>query len=181
MKSIRLSLILFLTIAGCLLTVKEAKADSTLSFSLLEPNQSGDPGDVLTFSATVANPSDSAVVMYLNSDSFNLDSPLIMDDSPYNNNPDFWVLNPGDSYTGVLFNVDIPSDTSPGAYMGSFFILGEIDPVGTGNSGATNTLASADFDITVTPEPSSYLLFGTGLAVLAGAFRRRLVHLPALH
>jgi len=179
MKSIRLSLILSLTMVGCLLTVPAARAESTLSFTLLEPDQSGFPGHLLTFSATVTNPSTSTVVMYLNSDYFNLDSPLIVDDRSYNTNPDFWVLNPGESYTGVLFSVDIPWGTLPGTYFGSFSILGEIDSVGTDNSGDTNTLASADFDITVLPEPSSYLLFGTGLAVLAGIFRRRLIQLPA--
>jgi hypothetical protein len=187
MKSTRLSLILSLTMVGCLLTVTAARADSALSFTLLGPDQSGYPGNKLALSATVANPSDSTVVMYLNNDSFNLDSPLIMDESPYNNNSNFWVLNPGDSYTNVLFNVDIPLGTSPGTYFGSFIILGEIDPVGTDNGGATNTLASANFDIKVTgdltggvaPEPSSYLLFGTGIIVLAGTFRRRLIRVPA--
>jgi len=172
-----------------MLSVTAARADSALSFTLLELNQSGYPGNQLAFSATVANPSDSTVVMYLNSDSFNLDSPLIIDDSPYSNFP--LSLNPGDLYTDVLFNVDIPLGASPGLYQGYFSILGEIDPVGTENGGATDTLATVDFSVNVnnasvgegnlTPEPSSLVLLLTGMAVLAGIFRRRLILSPALH
>jgi hypothetical protein len=106
-------------------------------------------------------------IVYLNSDSYNVDSPLTVDDSPYATFP--LSLNPGDSYTAVLFNVDIPLGTSFGYYNGHFSILGGSD------GDAQDSLATADFNIDVTPEPSSLVLLLTGMAGLAGTLRRRLI------
>jgi hypothetical protein len=62
--------------------------------------------------------------------------------------------------------VDAPDD-SQGAYTGYFEILG-----GHYNSGEAYTLGTADFEVYVTPEPSSFLLLGTGLLAL-GVFAGR--------
>jgi len=156
-------LALSLAIASLMLVGTAAKADS-LSISLDSPIQTGSAG-VFAFDATVTNNTGSTV--YLNGDSIYVDSPLILDDSPYNNWP--FSLGAGDSYSGLLFNVDVPIGTAPGLYTGYFHITGGAD----GNAG--DVVGEADFDVQVTPEPSSVVLLLTGMAGLAGTLRRRLV------
>jgi hypothetical protein len=60
-----------------------AKADSFL-FDLIEAYQDGVARGVASFDATVAN--NSAKTVYLNCDSYYVDSTLTVDDSPYDNN-----------------------------------------------------------------------------------------------
>ena len=160
MKGLKGLLVVSTMIAGFLLAGTAAKADS-LTITLLSPFQSGVSGTVIAFDATVTNTSGGTV--QLAGDNFNVDAPLTLDDSPYNNN---WPLSlgAGDSYTGLLFNVDIPWPTAVGLYTGVFEITDQNNDV----------VGSADFDVYVTPEPGSLLLLGSGLLALAGAARRRL-------
>ena len=65
MKSASRLMILPLIIAGFLLGVTAAQADP-LSITLFSPIQTGLPGDILSFNATVTNDSDETV--YLNGD-----------------------------------------------------------------------------------------------------------------
>jgi len=160
MKGLKGLLVVSMMIAGFLLAGTAARADS-LTITLLSPFQSGVSGTVIAFDATVTNTSGGTV--QLAGDNFNVDAPLTLDDSPYNNN---WPLSlgAGDSYTGLLFNVDIPWPTAVGLYTGVFEITDQNNDV----------VGSADFDVYVTPEPGSLLLLGSGLLALAGAARRRL-------
>jgi len=162
MKGLKGLLVVSMMIAGFLLAGTAARADS-LTITLLSPFQSGVSGTVIAFDATVTNTSGGTV--QLAGDNFNVDAPLTLDDSPYNNN---WPLSlgAGDSYTGLLFNVDIPWPTAVGLYTGVFEITDQNNDV----------VGSADFDVYVTPEPGSLLLLGSGLLALAGAARRRLSH-----
>jgi hypothetical protein len=46
--------------------------------------------------------------------------------------------------------------------------------IGEGGSGVSASLKVTGADFTATPEPTSLLLFGTGLVSLAGILRRKL-------
>jgi hypothetical protein len=93
-----------------------------------------------------------------------VDSPLAVDDSPYNNNYPL-SLDDGDSYTGVLFNLDLPADTPLGDYTGYFAI------VGGATDSSQDIVGVADFNVVVTPEPSTFLLLASGIAGLAAPLR----------
>jgi hypothetical protein len=178
MKGLKYFLLLSLASTGLLLSGPAAKADS-YSISLTAPDQSAVAGDVVEFDAIIIN-LDSANGLYLNGDNIaSLDTPLTLDDTAFWNIP--WPLNPagdpGDSYTGALFDVTVPLGTADGTYVGDFQVLGGSD------GDASDLLGDEDFTITVgnvggsspVPEPSSLLLFLSGLAGLAGTFRRRLI------
>ncbi len=159
-------LVLSLAIALLLAAGATAKADS-LSIDLVEAYQSTEGASVVAFDATVTN--DSARTVYLNGDEFYVDSPLVVDDSPFDNTA-VWplTLGPGDSASGLLFNVDIPADTLPDLYTGYFDITG-----GHYSSNEQFTIGTAVFNVKVTPEPSTLLLLFTGLAGLGGTLRHR--------
>jgi hypothetical protein len=161
-----------------LLVGTAAKADP-LSLTFDSSYQSGLEGQTLTFDVNITN--DSSDTVYLNGDFSYVDSPLTLNDEFNVNAP--LSLDPGGSSVDFeLLTVTIPLGTPVDLYTGYFQIYGG------GGSSEDYLLGSADFDINVTPEPSSvvpepssYLLFGTGLAVLAGIFRRRLIQSPAQH
>jgi hypothetical protein len=150
-----------LAIACLLAAGTAAKADS-LSIVLDQAFQSGLPGDVIAFDATVTNTS--SATENLNGDTFIIDGPLTVDDSPFDNTS-VWplTLGAGDSVSGLLFNVDIPTDAAQGLYTGTFEI--------TGGHYSTNEgfeIGSANFDVQVTPEPPTWELMALSLMALLG-------------
>jgi hypothetical protein len=157
-KKAALSLSMFV-LAATLLLSRPVLAD-TINLSLSNPVQSGAPGSTLSFTATVSAPVTNGATVYLNADSFNVDSPLTLNDDG------FFLgfplsLDAGDSFTGLLFTVTIPSDALAGLYNGSFEIMGGADG-GAGDSlGTVAFLVNAESPV---PEPGSFLLLGTGLA-----------------
>src|ERR1019366_2483556 len=165
MKSLRNLPVMPLAIACFLLAGTSANAGS-LSINLFSAFQSG-AANVFAFNATVTNTSGS--IVYLNADNFSVDSPLMVDDSPFALTP--LSLGPTNSFTGLLFNVDVPPGTPIGVYTGSFEILGSADP-----SDTTTVAGSAVFNVDATPEPSSMILLLIGFAGVGGSLlRRRLV------
>jgi len=165
MKSASSLMILPLILAGFLLGVTAAQADP-LSITLFAPDQTGLPGDILSFDAKVTN--DSSEVVYLNGDFALVGSPLTVDDGPYFSGYPL-TLDAGESYTGVLFDVKIPSGAPEALYSGYFEITGG---AGAGDGGEVGL---ANFNVQVAPEPSSLLLLASGLAAFAGIIRRRMI------
>jgi len=168
MKSVKRLLVFSLTIVGFLLAGTAANATPLLTINLSQGYQGGGTGDTLDFSATIIN--NTGGTLYLNGDNFSLASPLVLDDSPYLTGYPL-SLGAGDTYTGLLFTIYIPSGTPVGMNEGYF----EID--GGTNDSAGDYLGSTNFDVYVTPEPSSLSLLGmgllTGLLMFGGTLRRR--------
>jgi hypothetical protein len=144
----------------------------TIDLSLNAPAQSGTAGSTVSFVATVLAPGTNGGTVFLNGDSFNVSSPLILDDSGFFN--DFPLsLDPGDSFSGTLFSIALPSNLAAGLYTGSFEILGGAD------SDALNTLGSVDFQVNLVPtsstvpEPESLMLLAAGLPGVALLVQRK--------
>ena len=163
---------LFLTI-GLIFCATGVRAGSinVVYLTLTQPFVTASPGDLVAFDATVAADAGNIGLAFLNGDYFNVDSPLSIDDSPFNAFPLF--LEPGVSVEATLFNVSVPLGTPAGLYAGYFNILGGDD------ANTFDTLASANFNVQVSsgvPEPSSVVLIGVGVLVLAllrGLFGRK--------
>jgi hypothetical protein len=153
--------------AAVVLTATGARA-GTIYLSLTQAYAYANPGDTVAFDATVSADWYNDDAVYLNSDSVNVDSPLLLNDSPFF--ADFPAyMYPGDSTTATLFTVFVPLGTSSGIYTGYFEIDGGADGL------AGEFLASSPFNVEVgstdssTPEPSSLVLTGAALLALSWA------------
>ena len=160
----------FLTLAmspALLSSTPRAFAD-TITLTLSSPDQSAKPGTTTFFDATVSAPITNTGTEFLNGDSFSMEVPGVLDDTGFLNNFPL-SLAAGQSFTGLLFTIALPPNTSPGDYLGSFDILG--GP----NDSSFLVLSSSDFQVDVAPEPPSALLFGTGLAglLVAACLKRK--------
>src|SRR5262249_41724776 len=130
-------------------------AHADLTLTLTPDSQAGSAGDVLHFGGTLQN-TDASAPVFLNGDNFSvLADGLSLDDSPFILNAPSTLMAAGDpngldKFTGDLFDVSIAPNVLPGIYHYSFSIVGGVDGI------ASDTLATASFDVTVTPEPSAY-------------------------
>lgn len=166
-----LSMFALLVLAATLLLSSPASAD-TISLNLANPVQTGTAGSTLSFFATVAAPITNGGTIYLNSDSSNLDSPLTLNDDGFLFGFPL-SLDAGDSFTGLLFTVTLPSNIASGPYTGYFQIYGGSD------GGSQDMLQEVDFQVNVAqvasdvPEPESLLLMAAGLPGLAMLVRSK--------
>lgn len=138
-----------------------------VTLTIQNPTQNATAGETLDYIATVSAPSSNGAAIYLNGDDFNGTVPFTIDDSSfYNTFPA--SLDPGQSYTGLLFDIPIPNGASVDMYSGTFVLEGGPD------ANTYSTLSVAAFAVNVTPEPSSILLLAVGLfAVTALVWRYR--------
>jgi hypothetical protein len=169
-KTVRtLSTFALFVLAATLLLSSRTFAD-TIGLSLNAPAQPYTAGSTVSFFATVSAPGTNGGTVFLNGDSFTVSSPLILDDSGFFN--DFPLsLDPGDSFSGVLFSIALPSNVAASLYTGSFEI------VGGGDTDALDTLASVYFQVNVAPstvpEPESLMLLAAGLPGVAFLVQRK--------
>lgn len=161
MKPVRFALLLT---AAALVTAGPALAD-TASYSLTTTNPILPGGSTVTFDGTISAPASNTGAIFLLGDTFNIGAPLVLDDADFGNDTPFF-LNPGMSYSGPLFTVSLPNSTPEGIYAGIF-------TVDLADSNNNAIMESANFQVTATPEPGSWLLLATGLAG-AVALRRKL-------
>ena len=119
-------------------------------------------GQTVTFSATLLNTG--ATNLFLNSDSVNITAPLIADDTKFFLNTPV-SLTANQSVTVPILDVTVPSGGAFGLYPGIFTVLGGSTPNDFTNIG------SANFAVTVVPEPETAGLIVSGALLLLGLRR----------
>jgi len=70
-----------------------------------------------------------------------------------------FFLDPGQSSTDLLFTIFLPANISFGDYSGIFSLYGG------STVSSDDKLAQVSYNISITPEPSSFVLLVTGIAL----------------
>ena len=121
------------------------------------------PGQTATFSANLTNTT--GATMFLNSDSLNIASPLLADDTKFFLNSPFTLAPGASSGSFQIFDITILPGTTLAIYSGNFSILGGA------TAASFDQLGSANFAVNVVPEPTTGSLLL--IAMCAGAALRR--------
>ncbi|HZL29048.1 MAG TPA: PEP-CTERM sorting domain-containing protein [Acidobacteriaceae bacterium] len=144
-----------------------AACADTVIFTLNPSTLSGHPGDTVTFTATVSAPVSNGADIFLSGPAFSLGGPIVIDSGDFFNNAPF-SLSAGDSSVFDIFTAMIPLGSTMTTFGGSVQMEGGADFGALGNIGDP-----VNFAVVVTPEPSSFLLLGSGLVGLVGVLRRK--------
>jgi len=145
---------------------------SEIQVDLLQPSQTGSPGDTLEFDGTITNLSSTDTVFFNAASSNSVSSDLTIDVTPYLLNAPL-SLGPGEmSPLFDIFDIKIDLAALPGSFPGNTFtVLGGADP------NALDTLEDVEADVNViassVPEPSSTSLLLVGIGLIAGRVARR--------
>ena len=163
----RITLTFAIGLAIAMLVLPASASADVLNFNLLNPTALAGLPSVVSFTATVSAPFTNTGDIFLNSDSTTIDFPLTLDDSGFFSFP--LSLAPGDSFTGQLFTVTVPSFAVLYQTYNGFF---EID--GGADSSTFDPIATANFTVTPVPEPATGWLLMAGLAcATVPSIRRR--------
>lgn len=160
--------------------IKKYLSLSTLALAILfsaTSRASADPivipgtiGTTVDFPAELDN-SDNSVELFLNGSSFNIDSPLVIDDLLFVNFPA--SIAAGAVADGILFTVDLPSGLAPGLYNGTYTIFGGLTPNDFDDLADISFQIDAQPAASAVPEPGTWLLLATGLGILGAAVYTR--------
>ena len=148
-----------------------APAHAQLNLDLTPASQAGNPGDTLTFSGTLSNPT--AAEVSVDGMTFSFTGPTSQPDNtsflangPLGLSPFGSVDgsgNPTDSYFGSLFDVTLNANALPGTYIGTVFV--------TTNGYTGSQPTQADFSVTVLPAaavPEAATTVSLGFLLLLG-------------
>lgn len=134
----------------------------------------GTIGTTVSFPVELDNTGNN-VDLFLNGSSFNIDSPLVLDDLLFANFPA--SIPAGATADGILFTVDLPLGLTPGLYNGTYTILGGLTPNDFSDLADITFQIDAQPAASPVPEPGTLVLFATGVGALVTAVRRRGVSL----
>jgi hypothetical protein len=160
MKKTALSLLTLMLAAFFMLPVA-AHADPLL----IPYSATVTPGQTFTLGEWIYIDPSAAGTVYFNYDSFTIDSPITLDDTPFVTSFPL-SAQPGETAQGNIFTILVPAVIAPGLYTGSFSIFGGYD------LSSTDELTRVQIALTVpgesaVPEPGTWVLLATGLGALA--------------
>ena len=188
-KAILLSAVMTLAIALSAVTV--SASDSGVTLSAPTTGTITFSGDGTNLTMTVAGPLTGVALngtgALATATSFTLGGSIVF--TPVPGDPDdvtstgtlSFLLNNGTLFTGTLSNITLDQHGGMVVVTGTVnggqvtLIIDVKTPLSGLNGTASGTLSAGEALNTVTPEPGTMLLFGSGLLLVAGVLRRKLI------
>jgi len=166
---------LTLAVMTVLLTISLSSAAAyadTVTVTLTNPVQFIDAGETLTYEVNITADAGNSADVFLNGGTFSGGVGLGLDATDFILNAPIFLTRGESSGPFDAFTVTVLAGTTPGNYSGFFIVRGGVDGNAQDALGQ-NAPGGEAFVTTVTPEPSSFLLLGSGLAGLVGVVRRK--------